>query len=447
MGALEEFENYDEEDSWHIVYQQICNKASINHDFSLSDSKRPEYKSRNRYRDVSPYDHSRIQLKRDGIDYINANLVQVPKANRKYILAQGPLPNTCGHFWLMVWEQNSAAVLMLNRVVEKGRKKCDQYFPTGSQNEGDDESIFDDVNLKVTFLSETNMNYFIIRKLLLTDLQTNSSKEILQFHYTTWPDFGVPESPQAFLNFLMSVRNHGVLEKNEGPPVIHCSAGIGRSGTFCLVDTCLVFVEKFQDLNAVDIRDILMEMRKCRMGLIQTHDQLRFSYLAIIEGAKLVLSGETNQFDEFIVPFNSIKTTVYINDLIDIPPPLPPKPKSINHTSLGMKDGNKNIIQGDMPSDNSPIDDSVLRQVNQNVKRRDRADRKLKTQEMIEEMKRKQDNSEKWKIRRNRYRPLFIGAFTIAVVIGSGIYMYFSTANAHPTSIETNVNIGMSEIL
>lgn len=76
----------------------------------------------------------------------------------------------------------------------------------------------------------------------LTDLETKESREILHFHYTTWPDFGVPQSPTAFLNFLTDVRQSGTLDQNVGPPVVHCSAGIGRSGTFCLVDTCLVLV-------------------------------------------------------------------------------------------------------------------------------------------------------------------------------------------------------------
>jgi len=442
MGTLDEFNQYDEDNSWYMVYQQICNKATINHDYSLSDSKRPEFKSRNRYRDVSPYDHSRIKLKRDGIDYINANLVQVHKANRKYILAQGPLPHTCGHFWLMVWEQDSAAVLMLNRVVEKGRKKCDPYFPTGSQNEGDDEIFFDDVQIKVTYVNETNMNYFVIRKLLLTDLLTNSSKEVLQFHYTTWPDFGVPESPQAFLYFLMSVRNHGVLGDNVGPPVIHCSAGIGRSGTFCLVDTCLVFVEKSHDLNTIDIQEILMEMRKCRMGLIQTHDQLRFSYLAIIEGAKLILSADEDMMQEEISSSISSTSQSYVDDLIDHRPLLPDKPDSLKNKSSGIKDDNKNIIQGYTTSQKCPDDGASIEP--STIRRRNRADRRLKTQEMIEEMKRKQETHEKWRVSKNKWKPYFIGAFSIAVIMGSGFFIYFSIGNFSAPSIEKDVNIGMS---
>lgn len=105
----------------------------------------------------------------------------------------------------------------------------------------------------------------------------------MQFHYTTWPDFGIPSSPNAFLKFLQQVRDSGCLNAEVGPAVVHCSAGIGRSGTFCLVDCCLVLIDKF---GQCDIAQVLCELRTYRMGLIQTSDQLDFSYQAIIEGIK-----------------------------------------------------------------------------------------------------------------------------------------------------------------
>lgn len=155
-----------------------------------------------------------------------------------------------------------------------------------------------------------------------SSLQTQETREILHFHYTTWPDFGVPESPASFLNFLFKVRESRCLNSDHGPVVVHCSAGIGRSGTFCLVDTCLLLVStEFscsdsklcwfvktsdrlcfrcwlqmstrKDPSSVRIRDVLLEMRRHRMGLIQTADQLRFSYLAVIEGAKYI-QGDTS---------------------------------------------------------------------------------------------------------------------------------------------------------
>ncbi|XP_016140080.1 tyrosine-protein phosphatase non-receptor type 1-like isoform X2 [Sinocyclocheilus grahami] len=235
-----EFREIDELGNWNAVYQEIRQQSS---DLPCKISKLPENRSRNRYRDVSPFDHSRIRLQIGSNDYINASLISVDEAQRNYILTQGPLPNTCGHFWEMVWEQCCRGVVMLNRVIEKG--------------------------------------------------STQETREILQFHYTTWPDFGVPESPASFLNFLFKVRESGCLSPEHGPVVVHCSAGIGRSGTFCLVDTCLLLMSQRKDPSSVRIQEVLLEMRRYRMGLIQTADQLRFSYLAVIEGAKYIM-GDTS---------------------------------------------------------------------------------------------------------------------------------------------------------
>ncbi|XP_056129661.1 tyrosine-protein phosphatase non-receptor type 1-like isoform X2 [Lampris incognitus] len=198
--------------------------------------------------------------------------------------ARGPLPSTCGHFWEMVWEQRTRGVVMLNRVIEKGSVKCAQYWP--QREEGD--AMFEDTDFKLVFVSEDVKSDFTICQLELTNLSTQETREILHFNYTTWPDFGVPESPASFLNFLFKVRESGCLNSDQGPVVVHCSAGIGRSGTFCLVDTCLLLMSTRRDPSSVRIRDVLLEMRRYRMGLIQTADQLRFSYLAVTEGAKRI---------------------------------------------------------------------------------------------------------------------------------------------------------------
>ncbi|GFY61813.1 tyrosine-protein phosphatase non-receptor type 1 [Trichonephila inaurata madagascariensis] len=308
---------------------EIRNESN-NYSYIIKDAKKLENKNLNRYRDVNPFDHSRVRLERGDKDYINASLVKVPSANRSYILTQGPLPVTTGHFWLMVWEQKSKAILMLNRIIEKKTVKCHLYWPVGSENGGSNDLVLPDVQLKITFLNQKNESNFVIRRFLLTDLESCDSREILQFHYTTWPDFGVPESPAAFLNFLFSVREAGVLNSNVGPPVVHCSAGIGRSGTFCLVDSCLVLIEKNNDPNCINIRQQLLEMRHYRMGLIQTPDQLRFSYLAIIEGAKRVLSIKTvlntPSENENLTEVHSIMSVNANTDDSDVlPPPLPPR--------------------------------------------------------------------------------------------------------------------------
>lgn len=235
-AAIErEFEELDAQNRWQQLYLEI---RSESHDYPHRVAKFPENRNRNRYRDVSPYDHSRVKLQNAENDYINASLVDIEEAQRSYILTQGPLPNTGCHFWLMVWQQKTKAVVMLNRIVEKDSVKCAQYWPT----KDDREMLFKETGFSVKFLSEDVKSYYTVHLLQLGNTRTGETRTISHFHYTTWPDFGVPESPASFLNFLFKVRESGSLNPEHGPAVIHCSAGIGRSGTFSLVDSCLVLV-------------------------------------------------------------------------------------------------------------------------------------------------------------------------------------------------------------
>ncbi|XP_019799402.1 tyrosine-protein phosphatase non-receptor type 1 isoform X4 [Orcinus orca] len=282
MEMEKEFEQIDKAGSWAAIYQAGCISSALNShvwlvaagllfrteqfqdirheasDFPCRVAKLPKNKNRNRYRDVSPFDHSRIKLHQEDNDYINASLIKMEEAQRSYILTQ---------------------------------LKCAQYWPQKEE----EEMIFEDTNLKLTLISEDIKSYYTVRQLELENLTSQETREILHFHYTTWPDFGVPESPASFLNFLFKVRESGSLSMEYGPIVVHCSAGIGRSGTFCLADTCLLLMDKRKDPSSVDIKKVLLEMRKFRMGLIQTADQLRFSYLAVIEGAKFIMGDSSVQ--------------------------------------------------------------------------------------------------------------------------------------------------------
>ncbi|KAI4881500.1 hypothetical protein NFI96_012325, partial [Prochilodus magdalenae] len=317
-----EFREIDEFGNWNAIYQEIRQQAS---ELPCRVAKLPENRSRNRYRDVSPFDHSRIHLQLGSNDYINASLISMEEAQRSYILTQGPLPNTCGHFWEMVWEQRTRGVVMLNRVIEKGSVKCAQYWPQKEER----DAFFEDTNFKLTLVSEDVKSYYTVRQLELANLSTQETREILHFHYTTWPDFGVPESPASFLNFLFKVRESGCLNSDQGPVVVHCSAGIGRSGTFCLVDTCLLLMSLRNDPSSVRIKDILLDMRQYRMGLIQTADQLRFSYLAVIEGAKSILGDSSVQ-----------ESWKELSNEEDPPPEFtpPPRPRPIKDPTNGMGD-------------------------------------------------------------------------------------------------------------
>ncbi|PNJ11485.1 PTPN2 isoform 12 [Pongo abelii] len=157
-----EFEEVDTQRRWQPLYLEIRNES---HDYPHRVAKFPENRNRNRYRDVSPYDHSRVKLQNAENDYINASLVDIEEAQRSYILTQGPLPNTCCHFWLMVWQQKTKAVVMLNRIVEKESVKCAQYWPTDDQ-----EMLFKETGFSVKLLSEDVKSYYTVHLLQLENI-------------------------------------------------------------------------------------------------------------------------------------------------------------------------------------------------------------------------------------------------------------------------------------
>lgn len=320
-----EYNDIESRNGWCTVFQEIREKSELEarqKDYTTEESKKLDNRRLNRYRDVSPYDHSRIVLKRGDTDYINANLVKMDRADRKYILCQGPLPLTVSHFWLMVWEYNSRAILMLNKLIENKHIKCHLYWP---EKMGEDHKLeLPDVQLVVEYLKCAEYKNFCKRTFRLTDLESSKTREVVQFHYTTWPDFGIPSSPVAFLQFLKEVRDSGALDKDVGPPIIHCSAGIGRSGTFCLVDCSLVLIDK-EGENKVSVQNVLLELRQFRMGLIQTVDQLYFSYQAILEGMKRMNNSSFDDFEELSVLVGTNQpTSDQDTENDDTPPPLPP---------------------------------------------------------------------------------------------------------------------------
>jgi len=253
-------------------------------------------KTLNRYYNVVPYDQTRVKVSRGlADDYINANYVNVPDADRKYILTQGPLEETVDHFWLMCHQVKTSCIVMLCRCYENARElmrdKSAQYWPSQI---GEVRRTVDGIEIKL--LKETETKNFIIRELRLTHTSSNTNREIKQLHYVNWPDFNVPDSPDSFLDFLETVRETGCFGEDVGPPIVHCSAGIGRSGTFCLVDSCLVIAAKDHNkLGLPTISSQLLHMRAQRKGLIQTEDQLKFSVSAIISGVGRLPEGNSRK--------------------------------------------------------------------------------------------------------------------------------------------------------
>lgn len=239
---------------------------------------------RNRYVDVLPFDQCRVVLgSGDDEDesYINASPISIKRAHRNYILAQGPLESTCNDFWQMVWEQKVPAVIMLNKVVESGRHKCALYFPTKN------ERVVEFDSFTVELESEEQHHNFVARRFYLTknDEGDSSRRSLLHVQYTEWPDFGVPASTKCFLNMLAFINDQKVLSMTDDDPpcVVHCSAGIGRSGTFIIVDGVLRMIELGISESDISLSDLLVDLRCQRFGLIQTPQQLMFSWHAIVD--------------------------------------------------------------------------------------------------------------------------------------------------------------------
>ncbi|XP_032880727.1 tyrosine-protein phosphatase non-receptor type 4 isoform X2 [Amblyraja radiata] len=236
-------------------------------------AKLPHNISKNRYRDISPYDATRVILMGTD-DYINANYInmEIPSSSiiNQYIACQGPLPNTCPDFWQMTWEQGSSLVVMLTTQVERGRVKCHQYWPELSKNASYG-------NFEVGCHLEEGNPAYVFRELTLTNLERNESRPLTQIQYVAWPDHGVPDDSSDFLKFVLLVRETRV-GKDE-PVVVHCSAGIGRTGVLMTMETAMCLIECNQPVYPLDI---VRTMRDQRAMMIQTPSQYKFVCEAIM---------------------------------------------------------------------------------------------------------------------------------------------------------------------
>ncbi|XP_064235523.1 tyrosine-protein phosphatase non-receptor type 2 isoform X5 [Aotus nancymaae] len=323
----QEFEELDAHRRWQPLYLEIRNES---HDYPHRVAKFPENRNRNRYRDVSPYDHSRVKLQNAENDYINASLVDIEEAQRSYILTQGPLPNTCCHFWLMVWQQKTKAVVMLNRTVEKESVKCAQYWPTDDQ-----EMLFKETGFSVKLLSEDVKSYYTVHLLQLENIN----------------------------------------------------------------------MEKGDDIN---IKQVLLNMRKYRMGLIQTPDQLRFSYMAIIEGAKCI-KGDS-----------SIQKQWKELSKEDLSPAFDHSPNKIttekyNGNRIGLEEEK---LTGDRCTGlSSKMQDTMEENSESALRKRIREDRKATTAQKVQQMKQRLNENERKRKRWLYWQPILTKMGFVSVIL------------------------------
>ncbi|XP_065261860.1 receptor-type tyrosine-protein phosphatase alpha isoform X1 [Emys orbicularis] len=237
-----------------------------------------ENKEKNRYVNILPYDHSRVHLTPiEGVpdsDYINASFINGYQEKNKFIAAQGPKEETVNDFWRMIWEQNTATIVMVTNLKERKECKCAQYWP--------DQGCWTYGNIRVSVEDVTVLVDYTVRKFCIQQVGDVTNKKpqrlVTQFHFTSWPDFGVPFTPIGMLKFLKKVKTCN--PQYAGAIVVHCSAGVGRTGTFIVIDAML---DMMHAERKVDVYGFVSRIRAQRCQMVQTDMQYVFIYQALLE--------------------------------------------------------------------------------------------------------------------------------------------------------------------
>lgn len=244
---------------------------------AFEQANKEENREKNRYPNILPNDHSRVILSQvDGVpcsDYINASYIDGYKEKNKFIAAQGPKQETVNDFWRMVWEQKSATIVMLTNLKERKEEKCYQYWP--------DQGCWTYGSVRVCVEDCVVLVDYTVRKFCIQAQLPDGCKAprlVSQLHFTSWPDFGVPFTPIGMLKFLKKVKTLNPV--HAGPIVVHCSAGVGRTGTFIVIDA---MVDMMHAEQKVDVFEFVSRIRNQRPQMVQTDMQYSFIYQALLE--------------------------------------------------------------------------------------------------------------------------------------------------------------------
>uniref|UniRef100_A0AAQ5XLX7 protein-tyrosine-phosphatase n=1 Tax=Amphiprion ocellaris TaxID=80972 RepID=A0AAQ5XLX7_AMPOC len=271
QGFWEEFE---------VLQQQECKLL-----YPRKEGQKPENKSKNRYKNILPFDTTRVEIREmdpdvPGSDYINANYIRVSllsirqENGKVFIATQGCLQNTVTDFWKMVYQENTHVIVMTTKEMERGRNKCVRYWP-------DLHGMKEFGKVLVRNVDERPAQDYILRKLEVTRLDREPLRYIWHYQYLSWPDHGVPNEPGGVLWFLEEVNRTQSTIPDTGPIVVHCSAGIGRTGTIIVIDILIDIINR-QGLDCdIDIPKTIQRVRQQRSGMVQTEAQYKFIYMAV----------------------------------------------------------------------------------------------------------------------------------------------------------------------
>ncbi|KAF4791296.1 receptor-type tyrosine-protein phosphatase alpha [Turdus rufiventris] len=235
----------------------------------------PANMKKNRVLQIIPYEFNRviIPVKRgeENTDYVNASFIDGYRQKDSYIASQGPLQHTIEDFWRMIWEWKSCSIVMLTELEERGQEKCAQYWPSdGSVSYGD---------ITVELKKEEECESYTVRDLLVTNTRENKSRQIRQFHFHGWPEVGIPGDGKGMINIIAAVQKQQQQSGNH-PITVHCSAGAGRTGTFCALSTVL---ERVKAEAILDVFQTVKSLRLQRPHMVQTLEQYEFCYKVVQE--------------------------------------------------------------------------------------------------------------------------------------------------------------------
>ncbi|XP_061883610.1 receptor-type tyrosine-protein phosphatase C [Entelurus aequoreus] len=261
----------------------------------MKEAKKPCNALKNRYVDILPYDSNRVQLRTGngeaGCDYINASFIDGYNESKKYIAAQGPKEETVCDFWRMIWEQKSSIIVMVTRCEEGNKVKCVQYWPSPDR----ETEIYEEFVVKL--LSEDYFPDYIIRNLILTNRREKSlEREVTHIQFISWPDHGVPGEPHLLLKLRRQV--NAFKDFFSGPIVVHCSAGVGRTGTYIGIDAMM---ECLEAESRVDIYRFVFNLRRQRCLMVQVEAQYILIHQALLEH---------NQFGETEISLSELHSTL-----------------------------------------------------------------------------------------------------------------------------------------